>query len=441
MQRASYWTIVILVLLLVAPLTTLAQDNGDPETIAQAVVENLLAGDFAGAVENFDAVIQVALPPETLQQTWESLLAQVGPFQEQLATRSQPAGQYTVVIITLQFEKMSIDVQVSIDDAGQVGGLYFSQTPQEYQPPVYADTGAFTEQEVTVGGDDWALPGTLTLPTGDGPFPAVVLVHGSGPQDRNEALGPHRPFQDLAWGLATNGIAVLRYDKRTLVYGEKMAAQPDLTVQDETIDDALAAVDLLRTIDGIDPARVYVLGHSLGGYLAPRIAAQAPDIAGIIILAGNSRPLGNLILEQTTYLLGLDGDLSDDDQVQSDAIAQQVEAIQNLKPEDEAAALLLGAPPAYWLDLNAYDPVGTAQALAVPILILQGERDYQVTMTDFAGWQDGLATREDVTLITYPTLNHHFVSGQEPGSPAEYAVPGNVSQAVIEDIIAWIQAN
>ncbi len=178
-----------------------------------------------------------------------------------------------------------------------------SPTPAA-SPAAYVRPDAFTETEVTVGAAPWALPGTLSMPTGSGPFPAVVLVAGSGPQDRDETLGPNAPLRDLAWGLASNGIAVLRYDKRTKAHGPEMASEGDrITVArggDRRRDRRRrpAARDA-----GVDPERVFVAGHSLGGYLAPRIAAAAPErVAGIALLEANARPLQRLIEDQLTYL-------------------------------------------------------------------------------------------------------------------------------------------
>ena len=132
-----------------------------------------------------------------------------------------------------------------------------------------------------------------------------MLVHGSGPNDRDETLGPNKPFRDLAWGLADRGIAVLRYDKRTSVYGGKMAGNKNLTVREETIDDALLAVKLLRGRPDIDPKRIFILGHSLGGMVAPRIGADDPSLAGLIILAGATRPLPDVAREQLEYIASL----------------------------------------------------------------------------------------------------------------------------------------
>ena len=218
-----------------------------------------------------------------------------------------------------------------------------------------------------------------------------------------------------------------------------MAEQPGLTVQDETIDDALTAAALLRETDDIDPQRVFVLGHSLGGYLAPRIAARDGSLAGVIILAGNTRPLEDLTLEQITYLLWLDGALSDDDRAKLDAIAAEVEQVNTIDDLVDPLALYFSIPAGYWVDLRRYDPM-VPGPITIPLFILQGERDYQVTMVDFAGWQTALAGRDDVTFHTYPDLNHLLMSGEGPSSPAEYEQPGHVSDAVIGDITSWILA-
>jgi uncharacterized protein len=296
----------------------------------------------------------------------------------------------------------------------------------------------FSEREVTVGGE-WALPGTLTVPGGAGPFPAVVLVHGSGPNDRDETLGPNKPFRDLAWGLADHGIAVLRYDKRTRVYGPKMAALTTLTLKEETVDDAVLAAALLRQQPEVNPDKVFVLGHSLGGMAIPRIGAADPALAGLIVMAGPTRPFADMIMEQVRYIANADGTISPAEQGQIDQLQTQVDAINDPTLDaDTPAAQLLNVPAAYWLDLRGYQPAEAARSLAQPMLIMQGERDYQVTLDDLAGWRAALAGRENVTFKQYPALNHLFIAGSGPSTPAEYGTEGSVDPAAIDDIAAWI---
>jgi dienelactone hydrolase len=415
--------------------------------LAQKTIASMIAQDFADAYSNFDQTMQAALPQDQLKQAWDSLIKQAGAYEATLAT--QPPvhqAQYIVVLITLQFKEGALDMRVVVDPAsGKVSGLRFmpnqTEAAKKYQPPAYADPNSFEEREVVVGSDEWQLSGTLTLPKDTGPFPAVVLVHGSGPNDRDETIGPDKPFKDIAWGLAARGIAVLRYEKRTKVYGEKMAALSTLTVKEETIDDAVAAVDLLRHTNSIDPIRIFVLGHSLGGYLIPRIGqATGSNIAGLIILAGPTRHLEDLMLEQTQYILSLDGSISPDDQQRLDQLTHLVKAVKDLKSGDPSPqGGLLGAPAAYWLDLQHYQPAQLASSLTVPLFILQGERDYQVTLQDFQGWKDALSSKSNVQLKTYPDLNHLFMTGTGKSTPTEYNTPANVSVSIIDDIAAWVK--
>ncbi|HYA48399.1 MAG TPA: alpha/beta fold hydrolase, partial [Burkholderiales bacterium] len=267
---------------------------------ARAFLTAMAKGDFELAVRDFDEAMLKAMPADKLEVLWtKQLPAQVGAFKQQGPARRDQLQGYEVVLITCSFEKGPFDARVVFDKTGKIAGLQFvpPAPPAKYEPPAYADPGRLEDREVTVGSGEWSLPGTLTVPKGAGPFPGLVLVHGSGPNDRDETLGPNKPFKDLAWGLATRGIVVLRYEKRSKVYGKKILADPRLeatmTVKDEAVDDALAAAALLQKTPGVDPKRVFILGHSLGGFLLPRIAlaAEPLGVAGYISMAGLTRPL------------------------------------------------------------------------------------------------------------------------------------------------------
>ena len=246
------------------------------------------------------------------------------------------------------FERAKVEVIIVFDAAGEIGGLQMrpaQAAAPPYVAPDYAVASAYTEREVTVGAGEWALPGTLTMPAGAGPFPAVVLVHGSGPNDRDETFGPNKTFKDLALGLGSRGVAVLRYDKRTKVHGVKIAPLTQFTVKEETIDDALLAAALLRKEPGIDPKRIYVLGHSLGGMLAPRIAAADPSLAGIIVMAGAVRSLDQSIFDQMTYLANADGVVSEAEQNTLDGARKTIETVKALTPADAASGKGISGGP------------------------------------------------------------------------------------------------
>jgi dienelactone hydrolase len=387
---------------------------------AQRIFQLLQDEKFDDVAKEFNAQVAAALSASQLRQIWSTLSQQVGPFKSFLDQRAttQPSG-VTAVVLGSQFENAALNVIVAFDAEGKIAGLRFAPRPAPNQPPaVPPSSSRFKEEPVTVGSGEWALPGTLSIPPGSG-LAALVLVHGSGPNDRDETIGPNKPFQDLAWGLADRGIAVLRYDKRTRVHGAKMAGDKNLTVREETIDDALQAVTLLRSRQEIDPKRIFVLGHSLGGMLAPRIGAEDPSLAGLIMLAGSTRPLVDSAREQLEYIASLTPNAG-------------ISAEQGLK------ALRSAAPESYWKDLDSYNPAQVAAKLKMPMLILQGERDYQVTMADLKGWRDALADRKDVTIKSYPTLNHLFMVGEGKATPSEYERPGHVADFVLDDIAAWI---
>ena len=409
---------------------------------ARTFVDLMAGGRCTDAVESFTPPMKAAMPVERLSATWNGLIAQAGPFRRQVTASVLPRGVLSVVVVTCEFERATIDVHVTVNPANLVGGLFLRPAAAvAYRLPAYATPAAYQESEVTVGTGQWALPGTLTMPVGPGPVPAAVLVHGSGPGDRDATVGQVKPFKDLALGLASRGIAVLRYDKRTRVHAHRMGPAPGFTVTDETIDDALAAVQLLRRTPGVDPGRVVVVGHSLGGMLVPRIAAADARIAGFVVMAGAARPMEQAIVEQARYLAAADGVTSAEEQTRLDQLERVAARVRALTPADATSPeRLLGAAASYWLDLRGYDPPAAAAKVRRPMLLLQGERDYQVTMEEFSRWKAALAGRADVSFRSYGELNHLFVAGAGRSVPAEYETPGHVSEAVIGDIAAWILA-
>jgi len=287
------------------------------------------------------------------------------------------------------------------------------------------------ERYITVGKSPWELPGTLTLPEGNGPFPAVVLVHGSGPNDRDERIGDSHTFRDIAWGLAEKGIAALRYDKRTFVHGAKCAEQKNLTLNDETVDDAVLAVKLASQIQEINSGKVFVIGHSLGGYALGRIAESATGAAGFVSLAGAARPLEDLIQEQFSSKGLPENDMK--------KVNESVAKVKSKDLTADTSELTFGVPASYWLDLRGYDPVASLARAKRPVLILQGEADIQVTMTDFALWKKGLSKAEHKS---FPKLNHLFMPVEGKSTGMEYYAAGqSVDASVIQTIAAWIKAH
>jgi uncharacterized protein len=280
---------------------------------------------------------------------------------------------------------------------------------------------------VTLGESPDKLPGTLTIPNGKGPFPAVELVHGSGPNDRDETAGANRPFKDIAEGLSSRGIIVLRYDKRTLLH-----SLGSVTVDDEVIVDAVAAVAQLRRRSDVDRNRIFVLGHSLGAVLAPEIASKARPVAGMIMLAPSGRKIEQVVVQQVRYL----HETSPEQLVQIERQANEIS--KHTMPPSET---WLGAPASYYYDLDNRDEVAIARSLGIPILILHGTRDYQVIDQDIDVWQKGLKGVARVKFEELPKLNHLFIAGAGAPGPAEYNTPGHVDISVINAISSFINSH
>ena len=347
---------------------------------------------------------------------------------------------YQAFHIPCVFSAMSVDLLLVVLDGAVAGLQTCAYSGGEQKEEAEADSFDSVELALPVPGLG-ELPGILTVPKGDGPFPAVVLLQGSGSSDRDETIGSLKPFRDIAEGLAAQGIAVYRFNKRTYVYGTELAAKKDFTPADEYLEDAVNAVRLLAEQERIDPGRIFVLGHSLGGNMIPAAAReleQAPVKArGFIMMAASPRPLDVLMREQYDFLYSLMPEITAQQQAEKDALFAELDKLADLDSlgEDDAVA---GAYAAYWKWLAAYDILQAAGEITAPVLLLQGEEDYQVTTEDFGIWQEALGEKENWRMILYPGLTHLFMPGEKAEGSAVYAREAKVDENVILDIAAFI---
>lgn len=431
-MRISLWIALVLGALF-SPAVFAADAPG---TLANRLLDRLQAGDYVAAEAMFSPEMATAVPQDKLKAVWESLPAQMGELRTRGEPKVMPHQDLQVALIRLEFANGAINAQVAVNAQGQIAGFLLQPAPPEAATPVPADA-SYQERELAVGAGEQALAATLAMPRGAGPFPAVVLVHGSGPQDRNETIGPNRPFLDIARGLAAQGIAVLRYEKRSKARPQDFTGK-SFTVDDEVTDDAVAAIATLRAQPGVDGKRVFVLGHSQGGMLAPRIAQRSGQIAGLILFAAPARSLLTILPEQNRYLLAKQGPTTPEAQAFLDKLDTQIANVRGNTPDDSTDTPL-GLPARYWRSLEAIDPVAEAKALALPLLLLQGGRDFQVVDADWQRWRDGLAGDRRATFKDYPALNHLGIAGEGAGSLSEYQRPGQVDPQLIADTARWIK--
>jgi dienelactone hydrolase len=424
-----------------SPTETEGPTSTDAAT-AQAFVRDLSDGAYGRARERLATDAATRLSADTLERLWLGLTAQHGALRGIEGVERMTETESPAAIVTARCVEADQPVRCTFNDAGDITKVRF---PAEYSPPAYADESTFTERTVTVEGAGCSLPGTLSVPEGaagratgregggGGTVPGVVLVHGSGAHDRDETIGPNKPFRDLAWGLATRGVAVLRYEKRTAACD---VPPGDWDINNIVVEDAVRAVELLDAQDEIDPDRRYVIGHSLGATCTPQIAEHA-DLAGGAMLAANARQITDVVRDQRQYLLSISGGLSE---AEKDKIATLDEALTRIENGDvDLDKRVMGLPGSWWSSLLAYDQVATAKRVETPLALFQGGRDYQVTEEDdFARWRSELGDRANTSTFLYSDLSHLFQSGSEPSLGAEYSFHDNIAESVVTDIAAWI---
>jgi len=411
------------------------------------IVQDLAAEKYALVVAKFDAAMTRDLPPSALAEQWAAFRADAGAFLKVKSTLVTPeAGGYHVVAMSCAFEHHADDdVLVTFSRDGHIAGLYFGPKPLDvadsWTPPGYSMPASFHEVPITVVDGPWHLPGTVTLPRGKAPFPAVVLVPGSPPMDQDSTAGPNKIFKDLAWGLASRGIAVLRYTKRTHQFGAGLGGGPisSFTLAEELGDDAHAAVALMFSRPEIDHRQLYVLGHSLGGVAVPPIAAADPRIAGIVVMG---TPPGDVL----TVLLKRAEEGAQRAGGEGEAHSKAIKVLKELRDGQLSAGDVVNLygqqnPAGYWSWMRGH-PAGMITArLNRPVLILTAGHDVEALPDAFESWKSALGGHTNATVRFYPGLFHLFLPSAATGSgdvEEDWSRPGHVDPQVVDDVATWM---
>jgi dienelactone hydrolase len=428
---------------------------------AKGFLLDIVNGRFGECEEMFDDVMKKVLPEDKLIQAWSSIAVKAGGYETIVRADYLMQEGYDIIRIVSNHTSRDVVSTIVFSTDKRIAGLFFSDSEKSTAAGgdriggagsrEHALPDSVIEEEVSIGGDPrYMLKGKLTLPKDKRPgkaMPAIVLVHGSGPQDMDETIGANKPFRDIAWALAQNGIAVLRYDKRTYSYGGTMLDMhgTSLTVKEEVIDDAIFAKELLESDGRIDSGAIVVAGHSLGGMLAPRILDEG-GFSGAIILAGSPRSLADIVLDQIDYTMSI-GEYSDDDiMLQQSVNETQYEAYLSLGSEtveDIKNMLIFGLNGYYLWEMEQYKTANYFNRIEKPILILQGTKDFQVSYkNDFSEYQALAKGHANIELKAYYGLNHLFMkSTMENPYVNEYLIESTVDGQVIEDITKWVFDN
>jgi dienelactone hydrolase len=422
-----------------------SDQSTDPDALqrrAREFVQSLADGEFEQAHGRLTDQAADAITVDGLRQAWQNSAGTKGALDEIVSASYEgtDSNDQEVVVVRARFAEGRQRFAFGFTEGGINTFRILPAETAEWTPPAYADESVFSERELTLDApSDCSLGATLSMPDGEGSVPGVVLVHGNGAQDRDQTVGPNKTFKDIAWGLASRGIAVLRYDKRTYACDVDKA---DVTIDDVVTDDALSAIDRLRSSERVNEDDVFVAGHSFGGLLAPRIATRDGNLAGVVMLAPSARPIHEVIVDQTRHLATLDGTVTDAERQRIEQVEGLAEKIRTLDIGDDEVVNSFGGDE-YYRTLQEYDHTATIQQLSIPRYIAQGGRDWQVTdEEDLPIWRDALDGEESATIEVYPDLNHRFQVSTGKETAAEYQRPDNhVAERLVVDVADFISAN
>ena len=418
---------------------------------ARSILDDLQASNFASISHEFTIPLRWLVTPKLLQTGWESIAVLAGP----LISIGEPVARRgwfgtTHVSVPLHFKRMEMAIRIRMAGSGglvalRIGFPTGAESEAMWHTPEYVDGDSFIEENIKLGTGWLRVGAALTIPKSAcsaNSAPCVVLIAGSGPCDRDSSVGALKPFRDIAWGLASRGVAVLRFDKVTCSYAwwfQWIKGHGSITLTDEYMDQTLDAMRYVNGNPNIDKGRVFVLGHSLGAWVAPRVAAMT-NAAGLILMAAPARMIYFAALDQMRYLSSLE----DDDERSSEAIEDLLRKIRvaespNLTSSTPRKDLPMDIGAAYWLSMRTFEPLIEVKNLGKPVMILQGSRDFQVSVSeDYSRWLKELDGRSDMHTRLYDKLNHCFVLGRGPSTPAEYFEPGNIDMNVINDLARWV---
>lgn len=433
----------LLYLLTLLSFTAFGQEV-DFKKRSETVLEQFTKNDFLAIFKQIDTSTFKKADTAYFSRTWSNVIKQNGQFVKTMKLETAKQGPFIVYNQLCQFEKKQVTFKLMWGSNEKIKGVYFIPVDDrpKYQSPDYLNPAVATEKKILMINGEYRLPGTLAIPNTPGKHPLVILVHGSGPNDRDETFGPLKPFKDLSAGLTSKGIAVLRYEKRTRLFKSRMTHEiPNYTVKQEVLEDVKKAIEVAKQDTAIDTNQIFICGHSFGGMMLPRIAKENPSVKGLIYLTPNGRRLEDLFVAQAEYTTETIADPVQKNQIISSAKSSRdkIKALKESAATD--SSMIFSSPASLWYELRNYDQIATAKTLDMPMLFIFCSRDYQVTSIDLDMWMKAFSSTEKAIFKIYPKLNHFFVAGEGKSVPAEYEKPGNVDKGMIDDMADWVKMN
>ena len=412
------------------------QEEADAEeelnNLSEKLALQMAEDDFEDTYGQCSLIMKTQITKKGLKEAWDTTVKDIGSYVEVYKVSQKSVETFQQVTVILKFEKSGLNILYTYNSSNKLEGLWFNYYPIEEEAVTTED---YEEVKITIGEGDYPITAILTLPKGVENPPVAILVPGSGNHDMNETVLVNKPFQDIAWGLSKQGIASIRYNERMFSYPELL--NNTFTIEADSLTDAKDVIKYAASCEQIDPKRIYVIGHSLGAMMAPKIATDNKEVIGIILLAGSPRRLEDIIYDQALAEVDKTDTLTKEEkESQLEEVKTSVEKVKTIAKDNTET--YLGYPASYWYSLNQIDIADFASKLKIPIYIAQGTKDVQIYADkDYVAWQELLKGKENVSFHLYDNLNHLFMTSTT-GDVTEYSTLGNVNQNVIDDMADWI---
>jgi dienelactone hydrolase len=411
------------------------------EAKGQEIINLMATKQYEAISKQVDSLYQSSYPAYVLEKDWAELIGTYGAYQNAKPVNYELSAYYHFIAFKLQFEYLPYIFNISFNDAGKIIYLSFMEAHKIYVAPDYCEVSKFLERKITVVNGMYDLPGILAMPNHAGKMPLVSILPEAGPTDKDGSYEENKPYKDLAWGLASKGIAVFRFEKRSNNYGifllKDKAAYETFTPREDLLIDLYKIIDSLKTLPDVNPDKIFILGHGQGGMLAPLVAKERKDIAGIVMMGANAKRTQEMMIDQYKYLSKVSPEKKPEYDEQTRNAIRSMD--KKLNPLTEHHLMPYDVQATYWVWLNQYPHLEISQKLNKPQFVLHGERDYQANMENYELWKKTLQKNSKAIVKLYPRLNHLFYAGDAQSTYSEYYLKSNIPENVITDIGDWLK--
>lgn len=420
--------------------STQTNDFAVADSMGKQIIQYFTSAQFQKISDIRDTVYLGSFTDKTFEADWNELIGTYGALEKTRPIFYSKYEQSYFISYKLSFESLPFVLNLGFNAQGKIMMLSFMHAHKVYVSPDYVDVSQYNERHFKIYNGIFELPGIFTSPNKAGKHPLVIILPEAGPTDRDGSYGENRPYRDLAGAMASNGYCTFRYDKRSIHYGNILmsakAAYENFTCREEYLDDLYKAMDTLLTLPDVDPERIYLLGHGEGGMLLPLVAKERKEVKGIAMLGTNYKRMQEMMMDQYDYLAKVSPNKKDE------FMEQKAKALysmnKKLNPLTEHHKMPYEVQATYWIWLNKYNHVETAKKLKIPMLLMHGDRDYQVNLENLEGWKKDFGKNPLMTIKNYPKLNHLFYSGGGESTYSEYFMLGNIPDYVIKDLLDWL---